>query len=151
MRLVRINPVLIATVVVVVLLVWGCTAGRRADTVMADVNPFGWLNEQTVVYDNADTLSKTDIALVVRCNADTDLRNLPLTLTFMAPDSSRFVERRVFPLELPEKRTSTAVVVTVPYRRSVRLSQCGEYTITLKPTVAVHGIEAAGFTFQKND
>ena len=129
----------------------GCSAERRADTVMGDVNPFGWLNEEVVTFDNADTVSKRDVSLVLRCGSDLDTDRLPLTLTFMAPDSSRFVERRVFALHLPEKSASTAAVVTIPYRWSVVLRQRGTYTIAIKPAETVRGIEAAGFTFQKTE
>lgn len=135
-----------------VIFVWllsGCAANSRTDTVMSNTNPFGWLNEESVEFENTDTLAKLDMALVLRCGSDIDTRNLPLTLTVTAPDSSRFVERRVFPVTLPEKTASTSATVTIPYRRSVRFSQLGIYTITMKPSHVVCGVEAAGFTFQK--
>lgn len=139
----------VATTVLLLSFLTGCNADRRTDTVMGDVNPFGWLKEVTLSFDNTDTLSKGDLMLVVRCGSDLDSDRLPLSIEFTAPDSTRFVERKVFPLRMPGKAASSAAVITVPYRRAVRFSQSGRYTVTLRPLQKVCGIEAAGFTYKK--
>lgn len=128
----------------------GCRADRAVDSVMADVNPFGWLDRCELRFENADTASLFDVSLVVRCGSDTDCDRLSLMLEFEAPDSTLFVERRDFPLHVPRKPASASALVTIPYRRGVHLSQTGVYTVTIKPSTVVRGVEAVGFTFEKN-
>lgn len=124
---------------------------RGVDTVMTDVNPFGWLNEAVVSFDNTDTVSLYDVSLVLRCGSDVDADSVWLALEFTSPDSVRFVERRAFPTAAPVRSASMASTVSIPYRHAVRFDRCGRYRVSLKPFRTVRGIEAAGFTFQKNE
>ena len=129
----------------------GCLSGSGGvpQSVMEDVNPFGWLREQRLEFHNDDTVSLRDIAILLRCGADADEGELPMEIKFTAPDSSRFVERRTIPLVLRRGPVSTAETVAIPYRRSVRLTQRGVYSVSLKPLASVRGIEAAGITIEK--
>lgn len=132
------------------LLLRGCSpVPAGTDTVMCDVNPFGWLNDACLRIDNTDTLAAGDLLLAVRINADNESDRLPLTIEFTAPDSSRFVETCIFPLPQPDKNPTSPEVFTIPYRQGVTLSQEGAYTVRLKPAERLRGIEAIGFTFQK--
>lgn len=126
----------------------GCSARREVHTVMGDVNPFGWLSERVITFENRDTATLCDLALTLRCGSDLETGPLTLEIEFTAPDSTRFVERRTFALPHPVKPAATAAVVTLPYRRNVRFNRTGTYTIALKPSHTVRGIEAAGFTFE---
>ena len=126
----------------------GCADGRRVDTVMCDVNPFGWLNAAELHFENSDTLSTGDLLLALRCNAGVERQQLPLTIEFTAPDSTRFVESRVFVLPAADGRPTTSGTVTIPYRRAVCFRQQGTYRVSIKPSEVLHGIEAAGFTFE---
>lgn len=142
------------TVLVVILatamLAAGCTEPPKpVDTAMRDVNPFGWLNDAIIRLENADTVATGNLLLTVRFNSDLRTDRLPLSLEFTAPDSSRFVETRIFPLPAVGKNPTVSEVVDIPYRQGVTLSQTGCYTIRLKPSEPIHGIEAIGFTFQK--
>lgn len=119
--------------------------------VMADTDPMGWSAPVTAQFENRDTTALSDLSIVVRYGSRTDAESLPLTLTFTAPDSARFTESAVLPLSHPRKPASMAALEAIPYRRRVRLSQAGTYTVTIMPARRIRGIEAVGLSVQKND
>lgn len=130
----------------------GCAGENRSvDTVMADVNPFGWLDEKVILFDNADTAARVDIALVARVADASQADRLTLDIEFMAPDSTLFVERKLFPLPHSRRSTPALEVVEIPYRRNAIFSQRGCYTVRLQPVESVKGVEAVGFKFEKTE
>lgn len=148
MKVRRVLPCLLCICAVVC----GCREDApHADSVMCSVNPYGWLEPRELSFDNTDSLAEVDMMLAVRLNAEAGIDRLPLVIEFTAPDSTRFVENRTFPVAIPGKRSAASPVVTIPYRRAVRFGQCGRYRVVIKPSETLHGIEAVGLTFQKTE
>lgn len=125
----------------------GCSAA--GETVMQDVDPFGWDEAAVIEYDNRDTVSLYDLSLTVRYGIELKVNQLPLTITTVAPDSAYVSEPSVFFLKYDAKPASTAAVEQTAYRRSARLSQLGIYKIIIEPRVPLRGVEAVGITFEK--
>lgn len=118
---------------------------------MNDVDPFGWDEPSVIEYRNRDTVSLRDMSIAVRYGTSLKDDRLPLTITTVAPDSSRISEPNVFFLKHDAKPASTAAVEQIPYRHSARLSQCGVYRIIIEPSVRLRGVEAVGITFEKRE
>lgn len=94
------------------------------------------------VYDNTDTLSKRNIAVVVRYGSGYVADSVALSILSISPDS--MVVEEPFTLRIPQLGDMRPAEHTFPYRRNVTLRRSGEYRFRLTPSAAVEGISSVG-------
>ena len=134
-----------------VVLLWSCMSQTRVH--VADVNPLGWEQEESIItlFPNRDTLSLYDLYVVVRYDKRAAGQEFPLTIATESPDSIRFQEPfmlRIPPRDLnrPFEHNSCFQEEELPYRNRVRLSQEGIYQFRFSHTrtESIEGITAIG-------
>lgn len=127
----------------------GCVAPQQ--TAVADVDARAWCDDAAVFVENGDTVSVRDILLFVRYDDRCPRGVLPLTVTTVAPDSTRFSEP--FTLQLDPQHSAAALrgEQVVTYRRRVVLSQRGAYRMIFRPDSVAAGIEAIGINIVKSE
>lgn len=126
----------------------GCS-GTTGVSTMCDVPVSGWSEPASALYCNSDTTGLYTLSLAVRHDGRMCGSELHAEVRFIAPDSSVYAERAVFPLAERGRCASVSAVEKVAYRRAVRLARQGEYTIIITPEGSVRGIEAVGMAFDK--
>lgn len=121
---------------------------------VTEIDPAGWSEEVRVPYLNEDTVSMRSIDLfIIHDRRFPDPRfQTDILLTVMSPDSVSVTERvEVYPGGKARGNTSGYTEARFPYRRSVLLSQAGDYTFSFIHTAAVpiEGIKAVGVTISE--
>ena len=109
---------------------------------MHDTEQSLWAKAEEFVYDNTDTLSKRDIAVVVRYGNGYVTDSVALSILSKSPDS--MVVEEPFTLRIPQLSDMRPAEHTFPYRRNVTLRRSGEYRFRLTPSAAVEGISSVG-------
>lgn len=120
----------------------GCVTPHRS--AVCDVDPFAWSEAAEIAYANADTLTRYDAALFLRCNGRFTEDTLTVRVATLTPDSLRFVE--CVCLHIPDTEHPAALVreAVIPYRQRVCLAREGVYRFSVTPLRTVRGVEAAG-------
>ena len=109
---------------------------------MHDMAKSVWSTAEEYHYDNADSLSKRDISIVVRYGADYVADSVNLRILAISPDSMVTEER--FTLRIPRIKEVRPEEQTFLYRKDVVLGRCGEYTFRITPDTLVEGISSVG-------
>jgi hypothetical protein len=109
---------------------------------MHDMSRSVWSTAEEYHYDNADSLSKRDISIVVRYGADYVADSVNLRILAISPDSMVTEER--FTLRIPRIKEVRPEEQTFLYRKDVVLGRCGDYTFRITPDTIVEGISAVG-------
>ena len=109
---------------------------------MHDMAKSVWSTAEEYHYDNADSLSKCDISIVVRYGADYVADSVNLRILAISPDSMVTEER--FTLRIPRIKEVRPEEQTFLYRKDVVLGRCGDYTFRITPDTIVEGISAVG-------
>ncbi len=130
----------IALMVVVALGVACGGTGRSVD--VHDVAQSAWYSTEKFYYENEDTLSRRDIAVVVRYGAGYVADSVALRIMCVSPDS--LVVEEPFTLHIPHLGDMRPEEHTFLYRRNVVLGSRGRYTFHLCPEHQVEGISSVG-------
>ena len=109
---------------------------------MHDMAKSVWSTAEEYHYDNADSLSKRDISIVVRYGADYVADSVNLRILAISPDSMVTEER--FTLRIPRIKEVRPEEQTFLYRKDVVLGRCGEYTFRITPDTLIEGISSVG-------
>ena len=109
---------------------------------MHDMAKSVWSTAEEYHYDNADSLSKRDISIVVRYGADYVADSVSLRILAISPDS--LVTEEPFTLRIPRIKEVRPEEQTFLYRRNVVLRRKGEYLFRLTPDSIVEGISSIG-------
>lgn len=114
----------------------------------ADTDPRRWERPAEIVFRNADTATRCDASLFLRCNDRFAEDTLTVRVAVVAPDSLRYEEP--FLLVIPRAEGPAALMreVAVPYRRRIRLARMGDYRFRVTPLRPVRGVEAVGVHFE---
>ena len=133
--------------IIIAVVFCGCSL-TQPRVAMGDVSRSGWSEQIDVVYNNRDTSSLCDMNVALRLGVDFASKQLPLHIVIVTPDSLRYEESVVLPVdvELDENRLGS-VEVTVPYRKNVHLDRVGRYGLSITPECDIVGIEAVGIMF----
>lgn len=121
-----------------------CVSGH--DSVAADVNPAGWQGAAEMDYENADTLSFREAALILRydCGATAGT----FIIEACAPSGAK--ARDSIGLELlPCTASNNLREIRLPYRDSVIFSEQGIYKFSIVPPEGTRGIWSAGIDLKK--
>ena len=110
--------------------------------VMHDNERSEWSEYEDFYYDNADTLTKRDIAIVVRYGKGYVADSVALSILCVSPDS--LVSEEPFTIHIPHLADMRPEVQTFPYRRNVVLGTKGRYLFRLRPDTTIEGITAVG-------
>ncbi len=108
----------------------------------------GWYSPVNVSFNVADTVSIAQMNLLVRYSNEILADSVELMVTTTAPDGVSWSEP--FVLYTPHSR-EVIKVTECNYRRNVRWSQLGEYTVTFHPQHTYHGIGAIGVNIIYSD
>ncbi len=129
-------------------LVMGCSTPYRS--VVADVDATAWADPVELILRNTDTLDCYDWQLFVRSDDRIAADTFTLRIAVVTPDSLRFEEP--FLVRLPARPVPAAVrsEAEIDYRRRVRLSQAGDYRLTIRPLYPLRGIETVGIQTVKS-
>lgn len=115
---------------------------------MADVDPRGWRAGDAVVlkYENADTIGRRPLNLVLRCDRGFSLSALPLEITVTTPDSVSFTERIEADMHAGVSANKSGFEAIVPYRSNAVLDRSGTYLFAFSPLTpeSVKGVTAIG-------
>ncbi|MBQ2142914.1 MAG: hypothetical protein II204_07160 [Alistipes sp.] len=109
---------------------------------MHDMEECVWSGTEEFTYDNADSLSKRDISIVVRYGTGYVADSVCLHILAISPDS--MVTEEPFTLRIPRIKEVRPEEQTFIYRRNVVLSRKGEYHFRLTPDSLVEGISSIG-------
>jgi hypothetical protein len=116
------------------------------DSVVADVNPFGWSTPVTISYINSDTVSVKEAALLLRHAADARVGRIVIE----AHSPSGAMARDTVAVTLaPNTASNNIQELSVAYRRGVMFAEAGAYSFTLTPTAEMTGVWSIGIQFNK--
>lgn len=127
--------------IAVALLVVAC-GGTGRSVEVHDVEQSLWQSPEEFYYENVDTLSKRDIAVVVRYGAGYVADSVALRIMSISPDS--MVVEEPFTLHIPQLGDMRPAEHTFLYRRNVVLGCRGRYLFRLCPEHEVEGISSVG-------
>ena len=117
--------------------------------VMHDNERNVWAEYEDFYYDNADTLTKRDIAIVVRYGKGYVADSVALSILCVSPDS--LVSEEPFTIHIPHLADMRPEVQTFPYRRNVVLGTKGRYLFRLRPDASIEGITSVGLAISDVD
>lgn len=123
----------------------GCIAPQNA--LMVGVDMHSWSREESLTYENVDTLSLRNLNVALRYNDNFKRSTLPLKIAVTTPDARHFEEVVELQLAHPSTALTVATTESVPYRTNVVLNQKGSYTFSFEPQTEVQGVEAIGVEF----
>lgn len=128
-------------IVAIVITVVSCNTPSRS-VEMHDTELSVWSRSEDFVYENTDTLSKRDIAVVVRYGSGYVADSVALSILSISPDS--MVVEEPFTLHIPRLGDMRPAEQVFPYRRNIVLGKSGQYHFRLQPSTAVEGISSVG-------
>ena len=109
---------------------------------MHDMEECVWSGTEEFSYNNADSLSKRDISIVVRYGTGYVADSVCLRILAISPDS--LVTAEEFTLRIPRIKEVRPEEQTFLYRKDVVLGRCGEYKFHITPDTLVEGISSVG-------
>ncbi len=127
------------------LLVVGCGRDSGREIVIREVPPGGWNARQpvAVAYENADTLSQRNLAVLVRFRSDFAYDRLDFVLETATPDSLLLRDTLSVRPDPAEAASLSYIDARMAYRSRSLLGRTGEYRFTftpLRPVEAVIGV-----------
>ncbi len=134
-RLIYVVMVAIATVVV------SCNDVQHS-VAMHDVTTSAWSTPESFTYENEDSLSQRDLAIVVRYGTGYVADSVDMRILTISPDS--MVVEEPFTLHIPRIREVRPQEQTFLYRRNVVLGRKGQYEFRLTPDTVYEGISSIG-------
>ena len=114
---------------------------------MHDMERDTWSAAEEFTYNNADSLSKRDISIVVRYGNGYTADSVSLRIMAVSPDSLVAQER--FTLRIPRIKEVRPEEQTFLYRKDVVLGRCGEYKFYITPDTLVEGISSVGIIVEE--
>ena len=109
---------------------------------MHEMETFAWAAPESFVYENEDSLSQRDLAIVVRYGTGYVADSVNMRILTISPDS--MVIEEPFTLHIPRIREVRPQEQTFLYRRNVVLGRKGQYEFRLTPDGVVEGISSVG-------
>ena len=126
---------------IVAIVVAACSgSGRKVE--MHNTEHSCWAEFEDFYYDNTDSLSKLDIAIVVRYGKGYVADSVAMSILCVSPDS--LVCEEPFTIHIPHLADMRPEVQTFPYRHNVVLGNKGRYLFRLRPDNAIDGISSVG-------
>ena len=131
------------TLAITAIVIMACS--NQGHTVeMHDIEQSCWSEYEDFYFDNTDSLSKRDIAIVVRYGKGYVADSVAMSILCVSPDS--LVSEEAFTLHIPHLADMRPEVQTFPYRRNVVLGTKGRYLFRLRPNEAIEGISSVGLS-----
>lgn len=109
---------------------------RDPGAATTDVDPRGWSTPAQVLLENSDSLSISELRIIVRAQDDYSPLLLPVELSVLTPDSLATSEQLTLIIASGES--------SLPYRSGVVLRRTGKYNFTFTPLAEARGITAIG-------
>ena len=109
---------------------------------MHEMGTCAWAAPESFVYENEDSLSQRDLAIVVRYGTGYVADSVNMRILTISPDS--MVIEEPFTLHIPRIREVRPQEQTFLYRRNVVLGRKGQYEFRLTPDGVVEGISSVG-------
>ena len=109
---------------------------------MHDMAKSVWSTAEEYHYDNADSLSKRDISIVVRYGAEYVADSVCLRILAISPDS--MVTAEPFTLRIPRIKEVRPEEQTFLYRKDAVLGRCGAYKFRITPDTIIEGVSSIG-------
>ena len=134
---------------VVLALFAGCMRPERA--VVADTDPSDWHRAVTLDYTNRTAPATCEAWVFLRITQRFHTDTLTVRITTLTPDSLHAEEYHRLVFRPHPTPSALQRVVEVPYRRGIRLQQCGNYRFTITPTRPMEGVEAVGMKFIEHE
>jgi hypothetical protein len=140
---------MLAVTLVVSISSTGCMSGNNS--VAADVSPKGWDTPVEMVYSNRDTLSERMAVLFLRHDQRT--HGGKYAVEFRAPSGNIALCDTVSVGTPNTHDVSISIPPTIsfsvkwPYRRRLRLTEEGDYRLTVTPLQNVRGVWSVGIDF----
>ncbi len=134
-------------IVVIALLSVAC-GERPVGATVADTPRTGWCNAVEVCYENSDTLSFHNLAVVVRCEAAHIQELLPLRIEAQSPSGVNYTGEVVL-TPSDRHRGGSFVELSAGWIEGARLGEVGDYTFTLTPQQPTDGVWSAGVTINR--
>jgi hypothetical protein len=132
----------IASAIIAIMVMACSNQGRTVE--MHDIEHSYWAEYEDFYFDNDDSLSKRDIAIVVRYGKGYVADSVAMSILCVSPDS--LVCEESFTLHIPHLADMRPEVQTFPYRHNVVLGTKGRYLFRLRPSEAVEGISSVGLS-----
>lgn len=107
-----------------------------------------WVNCEEFYYENEDTLSMRDIAIVLRYDRGEVADSVALNVMTISPDS--MIVDEPFVLHIPRLGDMRPAEQTFLYRRNVVLNCPGRYLFRLRPTGVAEGINSVGIVVNEH-
>lgn len=118
------------------------------DTAAADVNPAGWHRPIAMVYDNADTLTLKEAAIVLRYGPEAAPRSGTYIVEASSPSGAQAKDTLHVSIA-PDPSGNNLQETRLPYRTNVRLAEEGEYIFTVTPPEGTNDIWNVAIDFRK--
>lgn len=115
-----------------------CISGYR--TVAVDVPPGGWRAPVEIGFDNADTLSRTDISLVVRHSSEVGPRTALFAVGSVAPSGVSQVDTLQITFNPSTASGNNLQETRSVFRKNVLLPEPGQYFFTVTPLQPTDGV-----------
>lgn len=133
----------VARVLSVVAVVCMVACGSRERSVeVHDTEAAIWQGVEEFEYENSDTLSSREIAILLRYDRGEVADSIPLRVMTISPDSLLFEEE--FVLRVPRLGDMRPAEHSFPYRSRVVFDKIGRYTLRITAEEPVEGISSVG-------
>lgn len=134
---------------IIALLMVACGGSGKRHADVHDIKGEVWSTTSEFPFMNEDSLSKRDIAIVVRYSMEYVADSVALKVMTISPDSMLLEEP--FTLHIPHLADMRPREHTFVYRRGVILKRKGDYRFRLTPAEPVEGISAVGIVISENN
>ena len=138
---------LLVTIAILFVAVACVSEGRSVE--VHDQSKSLWASSEEFYYENEDTLSMRDIAIVLRYDRGEVADSVALNIMTISPDS--MIVDEPFVLHVPRLGDLRPAEQTFLYRRNVVLSRPGRYLFRLRPTGVVEGVSSVGIVVNEHN
>lgn len=119
------------------------------DTALTHVNPKGWDTPAVIPYDNTDTVTLKEAALVLRYGPEASPDNGTYIVEARSPSGARTRDTLRIPITFDQSANNLREM-RYPFRTKVRLAEEGEYIFTVTPQQENHDIWSVAIDFKNN-
>lgn len=114
----------------------GCMSEQQS--VAADVDPAGWSGWTALVYENTDTLTRRNVSLSLRYNADASPREGTYYVAIASPSGD--VKEDGVQVALDPATGNNLYEARVLLGSGVHFAESGRYVFNVKPAVPTFGV-----------
>lgn len=130
-------------------ILWGMTSCVvPLESIVTDVDSKSWHKEAILQFKNADSLSRLNLSLFLRCEEPLTEDTLSFRIKILTPDHLQAEEIFTARIKAQKGTASLHREAILPYRHDVQFKRKGTYQIIVQPLRPQRGISSVGLHFK---